>query len=147
MTNPEIRNEYVRRFHQEGKVTKTEAEKIEKELYETTLKNVAHRETLADPYYVSKAYEIISALKNGAQPRPGLSTFSPQELQPDKWEILIQKESLRRLKLENLATTDHYKCPKCKTRKCTVTQVQTRSADEPMTILVKCVECGHTMSF
>ena len=86
-------------------------------------------------------------MKSGTPLRLSMADESPQELQPQIWESLIHKESLRRMKLENLATTDQYKCPMCKKRKCTVTQVQTRSADEPMTTLVKCVECGHTISF
>ncbi|KAI9549625.1 unmed protein product [Daphnia sinensis] len=39
--------------------------------------------------------------------------------------------------------TDAFQCYKCKSRKCLYTQVQTRSADEPMTTRVKCLHCGH----
>lgn len=34
------------------------------------------------------------------------------------------------------ATTDQFQCGKCKQRKCTYYQMQTRSADEPMTTFV-----------
>ena len=37
-----------------------------------------------------------------------------------------------------------YECPKCKARKCTWYQQQTRGADEPMTIFAKCLECGNS---
>lgn len=41
------------------------------------------------------------------------------------------------------AETDMFKCGKCKGRKCTYFQMQTRSADEPMTTFVTCVNCGN----
>ncbi|KAI0236699.1 transcription elongation factor TFIIS [Massospora cicadina] len=41
------------------------------------------------------------------------------------------------------AETDMFKCGKCKQRKCTYFQKQTRSADEPMTTFVTCVNCDH----
>ena len=39
--------------------------------------------------------------------------------------------------------TDEYKCGKCKQRKCTYYELQTRSADEPMTTFILCLECGN----
>ncbi|RKP11271.1 transcription factor S-II, central domain-containing protein, partial [Piptocephalis cylindrospora] len=41
------------------------------------------------------------------------------------------------------AETDMFQCGKCKQRKCTYYQMQTRSADEPMTTFVTCVVCDH----
>ncbi|CAB4038252.1 transcription elongation factor A 1-like [Paramuricea clavata] len=43
--------------------------------------------------------------------------------------------------------TDLFKCGKCQKRHCTYTQVQTRSADEPMTTFVYCQECGNRWKF
>lgn len=45
------------------------------------------------------------------------------------------------------ASTDAFKCGKCKQRKCTYYQLQTRSADEPMTTFVTCVNCGNRWKF
>ena len=39
--------------------------------------------------------------------------------------------------------TDLLKCGKCGKRNCTYNQIQTRSADEPMTTFVMCNECGN----
>ncbi|EAL68293.1 RNA polymerase II elongation factor [Dictyostelium discoideum AX4] len=49
----------------------------------------------------------------------------------------------------NEATTDQFQCGKCKQRKCTYTQLQTRSADEPPTTFVKCCVkgCGNRWRF
>jgi len=43
--------------------------------------------------------------------------------------------------------TDLLQCGKCKKRNCTYNQLQTRSADEPMTTFVMCNECGHRWKF
>lgn len=45
------------------------------------------------------------------------------------------------------ATTDQFQCGKCKQRKCQYYQMQTRSADEPMTTFVTCVNCGNRWKF
>ncbi|XP_054939642.1 transcription elongation factor A protein 3 isoform X1 [Physeter macrocephalus] len=44
-------------------------------------------------------------------------------------------------------TTDLFQCSKCKKKNCTYNQVQTRSADEPMTTFVLCNECGNRWKF
>ncbi|XP_071734360.1 transcription elongation factor TFIIS-like [Rutidosis leptorrhynchoides] len=45
------------------------------------------------------------------------------------------------------ATTDEFKCGRCGKRKCTYYQLQTRSADEPMTTFVTCVNCDNHWKF
>ncbi|GJP29272.1 hypothetical protein CLOM_g2661 [Closterium sp. NIES-68] len=45
------------------------------------------------------------------------------------------------------ATTDMFKCGKCGQRKTTYFQMQTRSADEPMTTYVTCLHCQNRWKF
>ncbi len=45
--------------------------------------------------------------------------------------------------INNLAMTDEFKCKRCKSRKTTYYEMQTRSADEPMTIFITCLTCGN----
>ncbi|KAF9306098.1 hypothetical protein BGZ74_007566, partial [Mortierella antarctica] len=45
---------------------------------------------------------------------------------------------------EQQAETDMFKCGKCKGRKTRYYQMQTRSADEPMTTFVTCINCGNS---
>ena len=66
-----------------------------------------------------------------------------QEMQPDNWSELLELKKIRdenkyEPKLE--ASTDDFKCWKCKSKKCTYYQLQTRSADEPMTTFVSCLD-------
>jgi len=39
--------------------------------------------------------------------------------------------------------TDLIQCRRCKQSNCAYTEVQTRSADEPMTLFVLCENCGN----
>lgn len=50
--------------------------------------------------------------------------------------------------LRNLIQKDgQFTCGKCKTNKTTYYQMQTRSADEPMTTFVRCLNCGNRWKF
>ena len=75
-----------------------------------------------------------------------LAYMTHQEMQPNKWDALIQEKKIRD---ENKytpiieASTDNFKCWKCKSKKCTYYQLQTRSGDEPMTTFVNCLDCGN----
>lgn len=47
---------------------------------------------------------------------------------------------------KDVATTDQFKCEECGQRACTYYQMQTRGADEPMTVFCTCTKCGHKFS-
>ena len=69
-----------------------------------------------------------------------------QIMDKSKWHILIEEKKIRDEKKYNTeveASTDNFKCRKCKSNKCTYYQLQTRSADEPMTTFVQCINCGN----
>lgn len=75
-----------------------------------------------------------------------IAFMTHHEMCPEKWDNLIAKKSIRdKNKFEqNLeAATDTFTCRKCRSKKCTYYQMQTRSADEPMTIFVTCIDCGN----
>ena len=89
---------------------------------------------------------LINMIKSGEIKTQDIAFMTHQEMNPDKWEILIKAKSIRdKNKFEqNLeAATDTFTCRKCKSKKCTYYQMQTRSADEPMTIFVTCIDCGN----
>jgi transcription elongation factor S-II len=41
------------------------------------------------------------------------------------------------------ANTTALCCGRCKSKECYFYELQTRSADEPMTVFVTCLDCGH----
>ena len=75
-----------------------------------------------------------------------LAFMSHQEMNEDRWKELIE---LKQIKEENKytpkieASTDNFTCFKCKSKECTHYQLQTRSADEPMTTFVTCIRCSN----
>lgn len=66
------------------------------------------------------------------------------ELFPEKWQKLVDQQAKKeRIQLEGdfSRATDRWQCSSCKQRKCTYYELQTRSADEPMTIFIHCLNC------
>jgi DNA-directed RNA polymerase subunit M/transcription elongation factor TFIIS len=66
------------------------------------------------------------------------------DLNPLLWASIIKKRDFIEFKKNNMTTSDAYQCRRCKLRKCKVYLLQTRSADEPMTIFVQCENCNCT---
>jgi transcription elongation factor S-II len=115
--------------------------------------------TLIESVYMDKLNSIIdnlnpkssfnnTLLKNqiveGFYDPYNVAFLTPQQLFKENWVKLIKKKEYIEYKTKHMATTDLYKCGKCKESKCTVFQLQTRSADEPMTTFVNCTVCGFT---
>lgn len=67
------------------------------------------------------------------------------EMYPENWKTLADRQLLREQKLlegNKGMATDRFKCGQCKKRECSYYEMQTRSADEPMTIFITCLNCG-----
>ncbi len=74
-----------------------------------------------------------------------LAYMSHQEMNPGAWRELIKEKEIRdKHKYDPVleASTDEFTCRRCKSTQCTYYQLQTRSADEPMTTFVSCINCG-----
>lgn len=90
-------------------------------------------------------YWIQEVIKNSIQPHK-IAFMTHQELDHDRWAELIEAKSKRdqnKFEVNMAAATDTFTCRKCKANKCTYYQMQTRSADEPMTTFVTCIPCGN----
>ena len=88
----------------------------------------------------------ISEVKNGSIKPHTLAFMTHQELNHNKWSDLIEAKSKRdknKFETNIAASTDTFTCRKCKKNKCTYYQMQTRSADEPMTTYISCLTCGN----
>jgi transcription elongation factor S-II len=74
-----------------------------------------------------------------------LMTWTETEIFPERNKELAEKQFQREQRLlegNKANATDQFFCTRCHKRQCTYYELQTRSADEPMTIFVQCVNCG-----
>jgi DNA-directed RNA polymerase subunit M/transcription elongation factor TFIIS len=74
-----------------------------------------------------------------------LARLDDMELYPENWKTLQDQQLVREQKLlegNKMAATDMFKCNRCGKRETTYYEMQTRSADEPMTIFITCINCG-----
>lgn len=68
-----------------------------------------------------------------------------QDMNPERWKIIIDEKKERdknKYSTKIVGNTDQFVCRKCKSNNCSYYQLQTRSADEPMTTFVSCLNCG-----
>ncbi|EFJ27679.1 hypothetical protein SELMODRAFT_437865 [Selaginella moellendorffii] len=103
---------------------------------------------LKDPNNPDLRRRLLLGQISGSQ----LTTMSAEDMASDQRKAenkQIKDKALfeceRGMKQE--ATTDQFKCGKCGRRECTYFQKQTRSADEPMTTYVTCVNCNNRWKF
>ncbi|XP_039535641.1 transcription elongation factor A protein 3 isoform X9 [Pimephales promelas] len=81
-----------------------------------------------------------------------LATMTAEEMASDELKQLrnvLTQEAIREHQMAKTGgtSTDMLQCGKCRKKNCTYNQVQTRSADEPMTTFVLCNECGNRWKF
>lgn len=64
-------------------------------------------------------------------------------------DSLLMEQNLSNAKAvqDTEAETDQFKCGRCQQRRTKYYQLQTRSADEPMTTFVTCINCGNRWKF
>jgi transcription elongation factor S-II len=114
--------------------------------------------------YKNKFRQLHFNLKNDKNPdlrrKVVVGEITPDillELTAEELASDVQKEETAKIREKKLfdsapssakqATTDQFQCAKCKERKCTYYQMQTRSADEPMTTFVSCLNCNNRWKF
>ena len=108
--------------------------------------------------YTTRALSLVFNLRTNpdlsekiARKEVGLKRYvdmSPEEMRPDIYkpiyEALAKKNLKKMIPLDAHDAPDGaHTCRKCKSRKTVYTQLQTRSADEPMTTFVHCLSCGQ----
>ncbi|XP_075459989.1 uncharacterized protein LOC142496847 isoform X5 [Ascaphus truei] len=81
-----------------------------------------------------------------------MASMTAEEMASDELKELrsaLTQEAIREHQMAKTGgtQTDLLQCDKCRKSNCTYNQVQTRSADEPMTTFVLCNECGNRWKF
>jgi len=75
-----------------------------------------------------------------------LATMNIMDYSPTLYTELNDRMLLRekqQLEGNKALATDLFKCGRCHKRECTYYELQTRSADEPMTKFISCLNCGN----
>ena len=160
--NPDSFRNNIRGKLQELIESEKKAINLEKGIYNYALKEANNRKVVKkwdNPYYVQIYLDrlrtiyinlgkqgLLTSVKDGTVTVKNLAFMTHQEMQPEKWDALIQakiKKDKSKYDTQQEAMTDTFKCRKCHSNKCSYYQMQTRSADEPMTTFVTCIECAN----
>jgi DNA-directed RNA polymerase subunit M/transcription elongation factor TFIIS len=97
-------------------------------------------------YNLTKHNILLEQLKNETIKPQDIAFMTHYEMCPEKWKtMLIVKSEKDKGKFEtNIeASTDTFTCRKCRGNKTTYYQLQIRSADEPATTFINCIDCGN----
>jgi transcription elongation factor S-II len=140
------------------------AKKIETCIWNATLRGFLPSHRYWDNYmvrykYTTKVLGIAFNLQNPKNPflvakvtsgevSPAkLVKMTPYQMFPELWDPIFERVAHKQLRrqltndVEN-APDGAFTCARCKSKKTTYYQLQTRSADEPLTTFVACVACG-----
>lgn len=139
------------------------AARVEKATWNWTLRGFPPRDRYwANPRlrfrYTTKVLSLAFNLRHPKNPalretvRAGdvsparLVRMSPYELFPEHWadtfDRVAHKQLRKQITMDAASAPDGLlQCRKCKSRKTTYTQLQTRSADEPLTTFALCLNC------
>jgi DNA-directed RNA polymerase subunit M/transcription elongation factor TFIIS len=72
--------------------------------------------------------------------------MTPDNIDPMIWNNIIDDEMRRNkaaYEISKIAMTDQITCGRCKKKRITYYEMQTRSADEPASIFYNCLDCGN----
>ena len=97
-------------------------------------------------YMNMKNEKILQSLKSKELLPVTFAFMTHQEMNPEHWKELLEKKRLidkSKYNTDLVANTDMFTCSRCKSKKCNYYTLQTRSADEPETIFITCLDCGR----
>ena len=142
-------------------ISETAADNMEKGIYNYTVKEakskkiirswakedfvLIYMDKLRSIYLNIGRKELQDGLASGEILPQDIAFMTHQEMHPEHWRPLIEKKMKRDESKYNTniqASTDMFTCKRCKSKRCTYYELQTRSADEPATIFVSCLDCG-----
>ena len=134
---------------------------LEKGIFNYAIKEATNRKIIKkweNPYFVQiyidrirsiylnlKNPELLTMVKNNEITPQALAFMTHQEMNHEHWRGRIERKIKRDASKFNTnvqASTDMFTCRKCKSKRSTFYELQTRSADEPATIFITCLDCG-----
>tara|TARA_Y100000816_G_scaffold159113_1_gene113730 strand:+ start:2749 stop:3273 length:525 start_codon:yes stop_codon:yes gene_type:complete len=171
INNPsEFRNNIVEKLNELMEDT-TISKNLEIGIYNYTIRDATYRAVVKkweNPYFVHlytdrlrsvylnliRLEELRKQIKENKIKIDDFAYMTHQEMDPEQWKDLLKKKKIRDdNKYKNtMKISSDFTCSRCKKNgevsdQCTYYQLQTRSADEPMTTFVTCLNCGKRWRF
>tara|TARA_B100000900_G_C20378845_1_gene633658 strand:- start:115 stop:648 length:534 start_codon:yes stop_codon:yes gene_type:complete len=134
---------YVINLSKERNIQRRWTNKTFKKLYNSKI--ISIYSNLKSDSYIENV-KFLERLKNGDIKPNEVGTLSVYDIFPDNWKELLNAKSKRdkiKYELKPEAMTNLFKCRKCGSRETSYYEVQTRSADEPMTQFITCLKCNN----
>jgi len=116
---------------------------IFKKLYHSKIISI-YSNLKKDSYIENSSF--LYRIKNKEIKPSEIGTLSVYDIFPDNWKELLNAKTKRdkiKYELKPEAMTNLFKCRKCGSRETSYYEVQTRSADEPMTSFITCLKCEN----
>ncbi len=136
---------------------------IEESIYKFSLDYAESNNTpfLLENIYISKSEELYCLL-SGKNLQTAIKAINDKKINPKnianirlselnlllankQYVEIVKKRELNMMLSEKKGSTA-FECKKCKKSKCSITEKQVRSADEPATQFITCLECGHVFT-
>jgi len=163
--NPQLFRDNIRNKIDQFINNKHKSINIEKSIYNYTVKECISRKIVRkwnNKYFViiycdklktiinnlsSKApNKLLDDIKKNVIKSKNVGFLTHYEILPELWKPLLEAKMERdknKYEVDKRLATSEFKCRKCNQRECSFYQLQTRSADEPMTTFVSCMNCGN----
>lgn len=119
---------------------------FENPLFENLYQTVSRRmigNLMPNSYVKNK--DLLTKILEGNLDFEHLRSMGVMDLAPNLYEDMRNRQILReqsQLEGNKALATNRFQCNRCHKRECTYYELQTRSADEPTTIFVNCLNCG-----
>jgi DNA-directed RNA polymerase subunit M/transcription elongation factor TFIIS len=154
-------------FTKDGLLAQSELEELERSIYNGAIRRATQRHigkvwthapflelyimfakhitaNLLPSAYVNNG-ELFAKYKAGEVSFREVSEMDAYQLFEERWKDCLLEQQIRekrQLEGNKAMATDRFLCKRCHKRECTYYELQTRSADEPMTIFITCLNCG-----
>ena len=134
---------YVIKISKERNIQRSWNNPIFNNIYRSKILSV--NSNLNENSYIHNTHLLKSILNKDINPND-VGKLSVYDIYPDNWKELLNIKSKRdkiKYELKPEAMTTLFKCRKCGSRETSYYEVQTRSADEPMTQFITCLSCNN----
>ena len=134
---------YIIQVTKEKNIKRSWNNPIFNNLYESKIRSI-YTNLKTESYVNNK--DFLNKIKSNEIDVDKIGHLSVYDIFPDNWKELMDIKSKRdkikyELKPESMTTL--FKCRKCNSRETSYYEVQTRSADEPMTQFITCLNCNN----